>query len=384
MRNAQDMVRGHFGRGRGARAGFTRSPTAENDSRLRDAERHLLTTAEAAAFCGFRTAGALRKVAMEGRVAPAGRRGGRGTQMWEVDALERFLRGDARVILKPERSGAPRLRGEDEQVRERLELIQSGAYSPYTLNTDLSVLKVILKHAKIELGLLSSAAADVPAFDTSQHRCYSREEPNALTADELREFLACMREKFPQFFAMTFTGFATGLRPSSLRPLRRTGATPDVLWDKGKLLVRRSHTRGDVEMIGTKTGGDVEISVPPELMDVLRWHVETQLRPGPQKESELLFPSEVGGYRSPSALDKPFAAVAKAIEPKQHTTPRAMRRSFQDLCRTAEVKDVVARSICGHATEAMQVRYSSVSQQEQKDGLARVIRLMDRVAHGRG
>ena len=137
-------------------------------------------------------------------------------------------------------------------------------------------------------------------------------------------------------------------------------------------------------MIGTKTGGDDEISVPPELMDVLRWHVETQLRPGPQRESELLFPSEVSGYRSPSSLDKPFAAVAKAIELKKHITPRAMRRSFQDLCRTAEVKDVVARSICGHATEAMQVRYSSVSQQEQKEGLARVIRLMDRVPRGRG
>ena len=81
--------------------------------------------------------------------------------------------------------------------------------------------------------------------------------------------------------------------PEGLRPLRRTGATPDVLWDEGKPLVRRSHTRGDSEMIGTKTGGDDEISVPPE------------------------------------------------------------RRSFQDLCRTAEVKDVVARSICGQATEAM-------------------------------
>ena len=97
--------------------------------------------------------------------------------------------------------------------------------------------------------------------------------------------------------------------------------------------------------------------MPTELIDVLRWHVRTQLRPGPQQESELLFPSEVGGCRSPSALDKPFAAVTKAIELKKRITPRAMRRSFQDLCRTAEVKDVVAHSI---------------------EGLARVIRLMDR------
>ncbi len=108
-----------------------------------------------------------------------------------------------------------------------------------------------------------------------------------------------MREKFPQFFAMAFTGFATGLRPSSFRPLRRTGATPDVLWEEGSLLVRRSHTRGDVEMSGTKTGGNDEISVPAELIAVLRWHVDTQLRPGPQGVGAAV-PIRGGGYRSQS------------------------------------------------------------------------------------
>jgi hypothetical protein len=38
-------------------------------------------------------------------------------------------------------------------------------------------------------------------------------------------------------------GLARGrVRPSTLRPLRRTGPTPDVLWDQGVVLVRRSHT----------------------------------------------------------------------------------------------------------------------------------------------
>jgi hypothetical protein len=54
-----------------------------------------------------------------------------------------------------------------------------------------------------------------------------------------------------------------------------------------------------------------------------------------------VFPSEVGGYRSPSSLDKPFAIVAKAIGLKKRITPRAMRRSFQDLCRTAEVTGII-------------------------------------------
>ena len=42
-----------------------------------------LTTREAAAYCGFKTTGALRKAAREGRIKPAGRRGGSGTWMWQ-------------------------------------------------------------------------------------------------------------------------------------------------------------------------------------------------------------------------------------------------------------------------------------------------------------
>ena len=150
------------------------------------------------------------------------------------------------------------------------------------------------------------------------------------------------------------------------------------------MLVRQSNSRGDIVMEGTKTGIDQEIAVPAELLNVLRWHVDTQLRPGPQKESELLFPSELGGFRSRSCLDKPFADVAKAIGLKKHISPRAMRRTFQDLARTAEVRDVVTRSISGHATEEMQRRYSTVSASEQQKSLARVLRLMDfRKAEGR-
>jgi site-specific recombinase XerD len=256
--------------------------------------------------------------------------------------------------------------------------IHAGDYKPATVNTWFSVLKVILKHAKLEYGLLSNPAADVPAFDMSRHRTYTFEEPNSLTVTELQDFLATMRESYPQHFAMTFTGFATGLRPSTLRPLRRGGATPDVIWDKGLLLIRQSQTRGDEVMVGSKTAKDQTISIPTELLAVLRWHVETQLRPGPQRESTLLFPSETGGFRSPTVLDKPFRDVARAIGLRKKISARAMRRSFQDLARAAEVRDIVTRSISGHATEAMQNHYSTVSPNEQKTGLAKVIRLFER------
>src|SRR5262249_48935456 len=155
---------------------------------------------------------------------------------------------------------------------------------------------------------------------------------------------------FPQHFAMTYMGFALGLRPSSLRPLRRRGPEADVKWDERLVLIRRSHTLGSV-MDRTKTDVDLEIAVPPLLLDVLTWHVETQLATPEQRASDLLFPREDGEIRDDRILRKPFTAVAKAMGSGKHITPRAMRRSFQDLARTAEVRDVVTRSISGHATE---------------------------------
>lgn len=67
----------------------------------------LLTTRDAAAYCGFKTTGALRKVRLEGRIVPAGRRGGTGTWMWAREELDRFLRGEAPAKMVLERPGAP-------------------------------------------------------------------------------------------------------------------------------------------------------------------------------------------------------------------------------------------------------------------------------------
>jgi hypothetical protein len=69
--------------------------------------------------------------------------------------------------------------------------------------------------------------------------------------------------------------------------------------------------------------------------------------------SDLLFPSEAGGFRSPSVLDKLFREVALAIKVGRHVTPRAMRRTYQDLARAAEMRDLITRAISGHATERM-------------------------------
>jgi integrase len=177
---------------------------------------------------------------------------------------------------------------------------------------------------------------------------------------------------------MIYLGLVTGLRPSSLRPLRRRGAEADVNWALNRILVRRSHTVHDEVMRTTKQKRRYAIDLPAEAIAVLKWHVDTQLRTGEQQASDLLFPSITGGFRSPTVLNKPLAAVAEDLMLEKKITQRALRRTFNDLARAAQVNDLVTRSISGHLTEKMQHHYSTVSSDEQRAALAKVISLLDR------
>ena len=76
-------------------------------------------------------------------------------------------------------------------------LIEAGDYSPTTANGWLSILRVIVRQAKRELGLTHAATEDVDNFDVSEHATYTEEEPNALAAERVGEFLKKMRELYP-------------------------------------------------------------------------------------------------------------------------------------------------------------------------------------------
>ena len=113
------------------------------------------------------------------------------------------------------------------------------------------------------------------------------------------------------------------------------------------LIVRRSETRGEV-METTKTDRRLRIPLPTELMDILRDHVDA-LPDGAMRASELLFPSTSGGFRA-----------------------------------AANVHDFVVRAISGHATTTMLEHYSSVSGNEVRSGLAKVIALAGIGGRGAG
>jgi integrase len=252
--------------------------------------------------------------------------------------------------------------------------VHEGAFKPTTVNGWIAVMKVILKALAIDLELDRDPGSLLQPLPTVGHRTYTPESPNSLKPECVPMFLAKMRELHPGHHAMTMLGFLTGLRPSSLRPLRRSGPHADVLWETGELLVRRSQTYGTEVMESTKTGQDGRIALPGQMIEVLRQHAE-ELRPA-QRKSELLFPNASGGFRSRGCLNKPFREVRAAIGIGYPVTPRAMRRTYQDLSRAAGVPDLVTRSISGHATEAMQHHYSTVADHEQRAALERVAAIM--------
>jgi integrase len=128
-------------------------------------------------------------------------------------------------------------------------------------------------------------------------------------------------------------------------------------------------------MKGEKTGARTRVFLSEFVFRELEEHLERLTRPK-QKESEYLFPSFRGSMRTHSALDKPFADVAKRIGLPYRVTPRAMRRTFQDLCREAGVDDFITRKISGHETEAMQERYSTAQKAEIRKATDNVYRLI--------
>jgi len=259
------------------------------------------------------------------------------------------------------------LAGEAKKVRR-------GACSPVTVNNRLRFLRSIMNEAVDELGLEKNPVTKVKGLDTSTHTTYTEEEPNALVPEEVQPFLVAMRDRYPQHFAMVALGFATGWRPSMMRPLRRKGASADVLWDRSVVLARRSQTRGDEVMEATKNSTRFRVTLPPEVMVILRWHAD-QLPSDPMRRSDLLFPSDIGAFRSPTVLDKPFKDICQHLSLGKKVTPKAMRRTFQDLARRAAVDGLVQRSICGHLTEEMTERYSSVAQVEVEAALGKVVSL---------
>lgn len=288
--------------------------------------------------------------------------------------IDRWLNGKVAAWMSTGRTVVRKRRAKT-KPRRKAELVDvevTTVIKPTTVNGWLRVLRAICHAAKVKFELAKSAFEGIEFFE--EGRIYTKEQPNALPPEMLPMFMAIARARFPQFFAMMLLGFVTGLRPSSLRPLRRRGAESDIDWETGVLQVRRSHSRRQAIMNRTKTNRDNTIALPKAVLDVLREHAGSL--EGAMAKSDLLFPSESGGLRARNVLAKPFAAIAAELGLPFRLTPRGMRRTFNDVARQAGIHDVVTRSISGHQTETMQHHYSTAADAEKREALAKVHALM--------
>jgi integrase len=240
------------------------------------------------------------------------------------------------------------------------ELINAGRYKPSTANGWLAILKTILKQARRDFELAHNAVEGVKLFDVSHHETHTEEDPNALDRGQVVKFVALVRKYYPQHYAMTMFGFATGLRGTNISPIRVRGPQADLTWETGLCYVRRGAGRLGKIYNTTKQKRRYRITLPPSLLEVLRWHVDTQIPAGPARESDYLFPASNGQPRLATVMNKPFAEVSRQMGLPFALSVHGMRRSYNDMALACGVNNLVTRSVSGHLTEKMQEDYTTV------------------------
>jgi integrase len=253
---------------------------------------------------------------------------------------------------------------------------REGRLAETTCNDLIGLFRFLFKLAVAEDVVAKSPAETTLPYFRKRTPTYTRERPNRYTPSQAAAFLDGIRRWHPEHYAMSAIGFGTGVRPSQLRPLRRRGPTPDVLWNECAVVLRRSNSRKQAVMLRTKTedvdaAQDAVLYVSPALIEIMRWHEETQLVTDKQKASDLLFPSVRGGMRARSVLDKPFADVATRLG-LPPITAKGMRRSNKDALRMAKIDVVIAKAVTGHRTDTMHSLYSTVTAEEGLEASTRI------------
>jgi hypothetical protein len=260
---------------------------------------------------------------------------------------------------------------------------KSGKYRASVLNSWLSILRVIIKAAVVDHDLARDPMLGIRNFPVTSR--YTEEEPNALSPEEneVSSFLTMLNSAYPQHYVMALLGFVIGQRPSTLRPLRRSGAESDLKFnDDGTatILLRRSNSRGQVvtdrARLKTKESKTPKLLLPHDIAKVLKDHIKKLDADPVTAKSDLLFPSPTTGrMRSRSSLDIPFAKVAKLIGLTKRITPGSMRRTFKDMSRAVGIEAVVRKAVSGHATDAMDTHYSTAHKPEVARALSNLYEL---------
>jgi integrase len=250
----------------------------------------------------------------------------------------------------------------------RKKAIKRNRYAVRTVHKWYRTLRAMTRDAVVQLDLPRDPMRRI-AFPQPPERTMS----NALTPEELQQFLAAMREHYPRNYALTMLLAFTGLRFCHASALR----WEDIDEEKSVIHIVRKNARGRAGEISQKKRAPREIPLLPELRDVLREHRKRMVE---KQEKGLakgwVFPSESGELRKGGCLRKSWGGALKAANIGQHFTVHGLRRTFNDLARRAGIDAVVIRSMTGHVTESMREHYSTVGLDEKQSAVANVLRLV--------
>jgi integrase len=238
---------------------------------------------------------------------------------------------------------------------------------PATVNSKLRVLKTLLRDAVHDKNLPRDPTVRVAAV--RQFR--EEDDPNCLTADELRRFLAAALEltsrSYPLFCALAFTGGRFG----EVTALKWS----DIDEEAGSIRIRRAQWKGTVDE--TKTGVARTLPLPVGLLAVLREHRRVLVAKQAAGLSEgWVFPGRGGKLLHNTTLRAAMQTCAAAAGIPHRFSVHGFRRTFNNLMRQVTEDKVVLRSMTGHATEEMTEHYSHVALREKHAGVAQLMRLV--------
>lgn len=249
-------------------------------------------------------------------------------------------------------------------------------YASATVNGWLRVLKTVMADATAQLRLPANPAARVAALPEDDTRV-TADEPNSLDEEEVSKFLAVARVRWPEHFAMILTLLVTGARMSQVCALK----WEDIDEAAARIRFQRRRYRDQV-YAGIKGANPAarravhDVPLVSELAAVLRQHRQELVLAQHRGLGEgWVFPGRNGQPHSNSILQKPFADILKHAEIRKRFTPHGLRRTATDLLRRAAGSSV-AKSVVGHATEAMHEHYSNVALSEKSAAVSKALRLV--------
>lgn len=243
------------------------------------------------------------------------------------------------------------------------------AYSRDTVKGWFRVFRTMTRDAMALLELPRDPTLRITLPEASD----DEDEANALSPAQLAAFLTAMHTDHPQHYALVVLLAYTGLRFCHASALHWED------WNEagGVLRVCRKQVRGKVGAVTRKKRAPKEYPVEPELAEILRNHRMRLFKDqAPGLAKGLMFPSNVGTYRTPNTLDGAWAKCLTKAGIEKRFTIHGLRYTFTDLVRLANVDAVVRRALTGHVTEEMQRHYSSVGLDEKRAAVAGVLRLV--------